>query len=266
MEILEISQSHLKEISKLKLKKYREKSGFFLIESEKILIEALSSDWHIDEIFLTERNIVLIEKFIKYSKFKNQKIYQLNEREFKKISSETTPSGVAALVLKKNFDLESIFIYNNHIPVFERISDPGNLGTIIRSAAWFGFKSIVLSKESVELTNPKVIKASMGSIFHLNIYEKTDLHPFLLSAKQEGYKVLGTTPRGRSISELNFEEKCILIFGNESSGISDSIKAKCDDLVSIPAFGKAESLNIAVSASIFFYEISKKKYLGNNIS
>lgn len=259
MKVQRINSSHLKEISKLKLKKYREETNSFLIESEKILIEAINSDWEIEEVYLTPENQNLINSFKKFETSKEIKIFELSEKEFKKISNETTPSGIAAKIKKKKFYFTSIFdSSSNIIPVFERISDPGNLGTIIRTADWFGIKSIVLSEESVEYTNPKVVKASMGSIFHLQIFEEVNLASFLELAKKNNYRILGTSTNGKNIASLKFDKKTILVFGNESRGISKEILAQCEDILSIPSYGKAESLNLAISASIIFYEISRK--------
>lgn len=258
MNIQKISLSHLKEIAKLKLKKYRDESNSFLIESEKILVEALKSDWHLMEVYLTRDNFHLINQLKKFPSFENCKIFELSDKEFKKISNEITPSGIAAKVEKKKFDLNSILRRKNKlIPVFERISDPGNLGTIIRSADWFGFNTIGLSKNSVEITNPKVIRASMGSIFHLQILDEIDLKIFIDQMRKNNYKIVGTITTGKSVSKFNLKENCLLIFGNESMGISKEILNLCDEFITIPAFGSAESLNLAISASIFFYELRR---------
>lgn len=259
MNLQKISVSLLKEISKLKLKKYREEKNSFLIESEKILIEALKSNWKVKEIYLTKDNFQLLNKLQEIQSLKDCKLFELSEKEFKKISSEITPSGIAAKIEKKKFGLDLLFEKKNKIiPAFERISDPGNLGTVIRSADWFGFKNIVLSEGSIELTNPKVIKASMGSLFHLNIFEGIDLKNFIIQMRKNNYIILGTTTRGKDISKFNFDGYYILIFGNESKGISNETLNLCDELLTIPSYGSAESLNLAISASIFFYELSKK--------
>ncbi len=261
MIIRKISSNHLKEISKLKQKKYRQESNHFLIESEKLLIEALNSDWETKEIYATNKGLQLIDKL--KNNFASKKIicFELSEKEFSKITNETSPSGIAALVEKKKYELENIFTkLPIIIPVFENISDPGNLGTIIRSADWFGLDCIVISRTSVEITNPKVVRASMGSIFHINIFDEVDLNDFLNKAKQTGYKLLGTTTKGKNIAKFELKERTILIFGNESKGISNEIKKMCDDFVSIPSSGSAESLNLAISASIIFYELKRSEY------
>ncbi|MCX8056455.1 MAG: RNA methyltransferase [Ignavibacteria bacterium] len=256
------SSSKLKKLSKLKLKKYRELTNSFLIESEKILFEALNSTWKVDEVYLSREKMKLINTLNEYLPHQRPNIFQLSDKEFQKISNEKTPSGVAAIVKKKKFDIENLFNHGEQIiPAFEKISDPGNLGTIIRSIDWFGLNSIVLSEESVEFTNPKVVRASMGSIFHLKIYEKIDLNYCIELARKGGYKVFATSTKGEDIRNFNFNEKYLIIFGNESRGISEEILKFCDDVITIPSFGKAESLNIAISTSIILYEIRRKDFI-----
>jgi TrmH family RNA methyltransferase len=262
MNLQRISTSHLKEISKLKLKKYRDETQTFIIETEKVLDEALNSSWEVKEIFLTGENFPLLQKYTDQKKLDDIQLFKLSENDFKKISSEVTPSGVAALVKKKTFNIKSLFVSHiNLILAFDKISDPGNLGTILRTADWFGFQSIVLSKESVEFTNPKVIRASMGSIFHLNIYDEIELNKFVNNCKKEGYSVIGTTTNGQNITKYSLPERAVLIFGNESKGISQEILSQCSEIISIPSFGKAESLNLAISTSIILYEFKRKEML-----
>lgn len=259
MKIQRISSSHLKEISRLRLKKYRDETQTFIIETEKVLDEAIKSDWKVKEIYLTKKNFNLSQKYLELTEIGEIKFFELSENDFKKISSEVTPSGVAALVDKKIFNIEYLFTsQKNLILAFEKISDPGNLGTILRTADWFGFQWIVLSNESVEFTNPKVVRASMGSIFHLNIYEEIDLDEFLTHIKKKGYTVIGTATNGKNITKFSLPEKVVLIFGNESKGISQTILSKCSEVISIPSIGKAESLNLAISTSIILYELKRK--------
>ncbi|MCR4417052.1 MAG: RNA methyltransferase [Ignavibacteria bacterium] len=256
MKIQRITASHLKELSKLKLKKYRDETQTFLVETEKVIDEAIRSDWTVKELFVTKTNLSLLKK---YEDIKGIKFYELSENEFKKISSEVTPSGIAALVEKKIFNINKLLNSNeNFILALEKISNPGNLGAILRTADWFGFKSVVLSKDSVELTNPKVIRASMGSIFHLDIYDEIDFIQFLDRFKKNNFQIIGTSTKGKSITKFIFPEKLVLIFGNESQGISQEILSKCDEIISISSFGNAESLNLAISSSIILYELRRR--------
>ena len=171
-----ISANHLKEISKLRLKKYRDQSGFFLVETEKVVLEALKSDWDIKEIYFTQKFISERENFFNIIKNKNIKAFELKTKEFRKISNEVTPQGICALVKKKELSIEQLEKkLPNIVLSFENISDPNNLGAILRTADWFGIDWILLSKNTVDFTNPKVIRASMGSIFHLNLMEISEV-------------------------------------------------------------------------------------------
>lgn len=259
MKISKISANHLKEISKLKLKKYRDETSQFLIESEKVLLEALGSNWIVKEIFITSKNLDLLNRIEDLIKNKSINIYELSEKDFAKISNEKTPSGIAALLIKKPFSLDSFIKQNSDlILVFEEISDPGNLGTILRTADWFGKNFIVLSENSVDVTNPKVLKASMGSIFHLNIIEEIDIVDFIKKFKSAGYEIISTSSKGKDVRKFNFKPKSILIFGNEARGISSEVLNLSDQIVGIPSSGKAESLNLSISASIILYEIQRQ--------
>lgn len=259
MKLSKISANHLKEISKLKLKKFRDETGLFLIESEKVLVEALKSEWIVSEIFITQKNFDLLSKLEDLFNNRSIKIFELSEKDFAKISNEKTPPGIAALVKKRTSNLDTFIKQNpDLILVFEEISDPGNLGTILRTADWLGKIFIALSKNSVDVTNPKVIKASMGSIFHLNIIEEIDIVAFIEKFKSSGYEIISTSSKGKDISKFQFNSKAILIFGNESRGISNEVLNRSDQIIGIPSSGKAESLNIAISASIILYEIWRK--------
>lgn len=259
MKISKISANRLKEISKLKLKKYRDETGQFLIESEKVLLEALRSEWIVKEIYITSKNLDLLYRIEDISKNRSTNIYELSEKEFAKISNEKTPTGIAALVNKKSFCLDSFIKQKpDLILVFEEIADPGNLGTILRTADWFGKNFIALSKKSVDMTNPKVIKASMGSIFHLNIIEDIHIVDFIKKFKSAGYEIISTSSKGKDVRKFHFKTKSILIFGNEARGISSDILQLSDQIIGIPSEGKAESLNLSISASIILYEIQRK--------
>ncbi len=256
-----ISANHLKEISKLRLKKYRDQSGFFLVETEKVVLEALKSDWDIKEIYFTQKFISERENFFNIIKNKNIKAFELKTKEFRKISNEVTPQGICALVKKKELSIEQLEKkLPNIVLSFENISDPNNLGAILRTADWFGIDWILLSKNTVDFTNPKVIRASMGSIFHLNLISNINMPKTIKHLKSKGYKVYSTSAGGKSVMGTEFLSGLIIVFGNESRGISDEIKRLSDEIISIPGTGKAESLNVTISSSLILFEIWKKTF------
>ena len=139
----------------------------------------------------------------------------------------------------------------NGVLCLESISDPGNLGTIIRTAAWFGVDSIFLSSDSVDRFNPKVVRSSAGTIFRIHIFELSDLNEFFKTAAENGFTIIATTPHGgTSIYQYDFPAKSIILFGSEANGLSDDILSNSDITVSIPSKGSGESLNLAISCGI----------------
>ena len=239
MIITSLTNSKVKAWAKLKEKKYRDETGTFLVESEHLVNEALKKNMVIELISLDD------------SKYPDATI--VNEEVMKKITSQVTPPNVCAVCHK----LKEEEVIDNTL-ILDDISDPGNLGTIIRSAVAFNFKNIVLSKTSVDVYNPKVIRSSEGMIFHLNIIY-SDLvsfikeHPFL--------KIYGTSViNGSSLNSICFEDKVGIIIGNEGHGMSEELKSYCKQLIYIPMNNLCESLNAGVSASIIMYEVNKVKY------
>lgn len=254
-----LSKSKLKLLSSLRQKKFREKESLFVIEGEKILSECLASDWKIVEVFFSEdvssKNEKLLEELIN----KQLPVTITLPKDFEKFSNDKTPSQIAAIVERKILDeTELLALSKKKFLILENISDPGNFGTIIRSADWFGVNGIVSDETSVELTNPKVVKGSMGSIFHLPVVENVELFTFCGKLKENNCRVFSTSTNGKSLKQIEFPENCAVIFGNESTGVSDKLNKIADEVIAIPKFGKAESLNVSIAASIILYEWAKK--------
>lgn len=242
MEITSIQNAKVKEWAKLKEKKYRDKEGLFLIEGEHLVEEALKKGLVTELIGLTDA-------------YKNFDIpfYQVNSRVMDKLTSQVTSSKVIAVTKK----LKEEEIMGN-VCILDGIQDPGNLGTIIRSAVAFGFKTIILSNEAVDLYNDKVIRASEGMIFNLN-FRRGDLTEILPILKAKGYSIYGTdVVKGESIDNLVKVTKIAIIIGNEGKGISLKIKEYCDNFIYIPISKECESLNAGVAAGIIMYELGSK--------
>ena len=181
----------------------------------------------------------------------------------KKLSQTDSPSKVMAVVKKK----PEIDTLGNKILVLDNIQDPGNLGCIIRSAVAFNIDTIVVSTDTVDIYNPKVVRASQGMIFHINIL-KRDIHKFIPVLKNNDYKIVGTkvtnghdvreVDGGRDIKNIDIPECYALIIGNEGRGMSDNISKLCDEYLYIKMNENCESLNASVAASILLYEINNK--------
>jgi len=234
-----LSKNDLKTYSSLHRKSKRIEYGIFIAEGIKICQEAIQSDFKIERLLVTEKNHKL---------FPDAEV--ISNKDAERISYQKQHSGVIAIIkIPKEKKINNL---NNHLLVLDGISDPGNLGSIIRTMDWFGFNDIVCSINSVDIYNPKTIMSSMGSIFRVNVYYEV-LSTFLYSMKD--YPTIGTTLDGSSIYNHDFKTPSILILGNESHGISKEILVLTDHTVSIPGNGSAESLNIGHSAAIIINEI-----------
>ncbi|CAH0259016.1 23S rRNA (guanosine-2'-O-)-methyltransferase RlmB [Pedobacter sp. Bi36] len=182
----------------------------------------------------------------------NINLFEVKNAELDKISTLQTPQGFLALIhIPKNRELALTALKNQFTLVLDGVQDPGNMGTIIRTADWFGFKNIICSVDCVEVFNPKTVQATMGSLARVNIYE-ADL-PALL--EKNTIPVFGALLDGESIYKTQWGAEGLVILGNEGKGISAEVIKKINKPVTIPRIGEAESLNVAVSAAIFCAEL-----------
>lgn len=241
-----MSKAQVDFLLKLKKKKYRDQHQKFLIENPKVIFEEYQNPL-LDSVYVTDK---FFDENEDVSVFKN--VVKLSEKDFAKISNQVNPQGLAGL-----FDIpkEKEFTYNpKDILLLDGIQDPGNLGTIIRTADWFGFRSIFLSQNCVEAYNPKVIASTMGSIFNVNIFSDVDLLWLIPELKKARYTLVVTDLAGDKNSFAG-NEKIALVIGNEAKGVSVAIKEKADKRFKILKYGQAESLNASVAAGILMYQI-----------
>jgi len=253
-----ISKSQLKYYTLLLQKKYRESERKFIVEGKKIVEEGLSSKYECEMVFVLKDFAAKEKNFIEKLNIKN-KMKVLSTIEFNKISDTKSPQGIAAVFLFKNVSNDIEMIKSELIIGLENINDPGNLGTIMRTCDWFNLKNILISKDSVEIFNPKVIRSSMGSIFHLNLYREVDFKTELQLFKNKGYQLICADTEGENIYEYNFSQKTILFFCNEANGPSKDLLSIIDEKISIPKYGEAESLNVSAAVSAILSEYKRKK-------
>lgn len=247
MQIEKAGKNLIKSLSSLKIKKFREESGKFLVEGEKLCEELFKSDYSIDSIIISS-NFVLSNSIIQEA-VENDKIpaYTASEKDFDRLCETKTPQGIVAVAfMKRNKPiLEKPFI------ILDSISDPGNLGTIIRSADWFGFQQVILGQGSASVYNGKVLRSSMGSVFHLNIIEAEDLRLFIVNNFPSAIVFAASVDAKTDITKITKPDRNFgIIFGNEARGISDDIEIIADKKFKISGKGRAESLNVAVAAGI----------------
>lgn len=252
-----ITHSELQNYSSLRQKKHRKVENKFIVEGKNSVFEGLNSNYICEILFMTNKFISNNELEIAEKTKNIAKAVTLKQKEFEKLSDTETPQGIAAVFAKPNLKFSIDSIGNEKlIVILDNISDPGNLGTIIRNCDWFGVKNILLSENIVDYTNPKVIRSSMGSIFHVNIYENIS-NSILKDLKSSGYEILCADLKGESIFSYKSRKKKILVLSSESHGPSEEIKEISDKKICIPKIGNAESLNVASASAILLAELTK---------
>ena len=259
----ELTKEKLRQIYRLKTEKGRGKEEKFLIEGLRLCQEAFSSGWDVQLVFFSSEfgGSAAGEKLIQQFSKKGTEIFRTKKKEIEKLTDTETPQGIMAVVKKKKFTLSRDFLKESSLLLgLDSIRDPGNLGTMIRTADAAGADGVLLSKGCVELYNPKVIRSTMGSIFHLPVVEGLDLKEVLPEMKVSGFKIFSSeVHQGKDYSRISYPEKICLLMGGESSGISKEVSNLADERIKIPLFGKAESLNASVAAGILLYEMVRNK-------
>ena len=253
-----ISNNELKYYASLLNKKYRKIENKFLIEGKKIVEEGLASNYDCEKVFITgkfeESNAGLIKKIRSYK----VPVEVLRSVEFQRISDTKAPQGIAAVLKKRSAAFSPSLIKDKILVFLEDISDPGNLGTIIRNCDWFGINNILLSNESAEVFNPKVLRSAMGSVFHLNIFEDITLKE-ITGLKNSGYEFICSDVEGKDVFDFKWNDKIILFLSNESNGPSQELLSITNHKITIPRKGKAESLNVASASAVILAALTEQK-------
>ncbi|MBI3134289.1 MAG: RNA methyltransferase [Bacteroidetes bacterium] len=243
-----LSRNEIKLIKSLQDKKTRESNRLFVVEGVKLVEELLQqSSFKIESVFYTDEYTGKIPSAVHSLK--------ISASELERISGLVTPNKVLAVVKYPPFK-KSIDTTDPLILVLDEIKDPGNLGTILRTADWFGIKTVLASETTVDLFNPKVIQASMGAVYRIQFIQEK-LETKLAELQNEGYKLVGADLQGENLYTCPFPTKMALIMGSESHGISEKISLLLDSRITIPQFGKTESLNVGIAAGIILSHYRK---------
>ena len=253
----------IKNIKKLKEKKYRDLEKKFIVEGIKMVEEAVLENADMECVVVCEEciNDGTVSKELLYKIAKYNCIY-VTEKVFNTITEVKTPQGILA-VIKKKKEVKSINYNENIIIALDGINDPGNLGTILRTIDSSGLKQIIVSKDTAECYNPKVVRSTMGAIFRINIIEVENLKETLKNMKNNNFEVVVTSlDSKKTIYDIEYKNKVIVI-GNEANGVSKEVIEEADEKVKIPMFGKTESLNASVATGIIVYEYVRNKFLNN---
>ena len=249
----------IKQIKKLKEKKYRDFENCFIVEGIKMVKEAIDENQNIRSIIVCEDCVndgtIEAKLLLKIAKFNC--IY-VSKNVFEGISEVNSPQGILAVVEKNNKD--SMINYNEDIIVIlDNLQDPGNLGTILRTIDSANLKQVVVTKNTVDSYNPKVVRSTMGAIFRVKRIETDNLIHTLEDIKKNGFELVCTSLDGNeSIYDINFDKKVIII-RNDANGVSKEVQNLSDRKVKIPMLGKTESLNASVAAGIMIYEYVRGK-------
>lgn len=240
MIISSLDNKTIKDLRKLNEKKYRDKEKKFLIEGEHLVKEAYKANL-LEEVILWDFDV----------DYDVKKTF-VSENVMKSLSNLNTPYNIIGVCKMKD---EEIY-YGNKILILDNVQDPGNLGTIIRSSVAFNVDTLIISDTSVDLYNSKVLRASQGMNFHINIVRR-NIEKEIINLKEKKYKIYGTNVRdGIDIKNVEKNDKYAIIMGNEGSGMSKNIEKLCDKNIYVNINKKCESLNVSVAASIILYELS----------
>lgn len=253
-----ISNNELKKIKSLQQKKFRDETGLFIVEGEKMVDEALKSGFRIEKVFRKE---------------------EIGDEVMSRISALSSPSPSLAVVAKPDdvyvddpSELEGLLDMGGLFLALDSIRDPGNLGTILRIADWFGIKAVFAAKDTVDVFNPKVVQATMGAIFRVKMHY-VDLPALSQLIHQEGGQIYGTFLDGRNIYERELatgeDFPVMIVIGNESEGISDKMASLTTDRLYIPPYPAdnpgSESLNAAVATAVTVAEFRRRNHITHNL-
>jgi TrmH family RNA methyltransferase len=252
-----LSKYKIKLLVSLQKKKVRDELRLFTIEGDKLVSEFLKAGMPVKAIYARSG---FLEK-LPDNLIKNiSDINSVSIDDLKRISTLKTPHNAIAIVHMPDIEQSHESIFKNLCIALDFVQDPGNMGTIVRTAAWFGIKNIVCSADCVDVFNPKVIQSSMGAIIHTNIIY-TSLTEFLKSARENGLKIYGTLLEGHSIYDYKLDSKGVILLGNESKGISENLFPYITDKIMIPKAGTSsygiDSLNVSIAAAIICSEFIK---------
>jgi len=251
------SNQHIKHIQLLLDKaKYRRETGFFVIEGIRMFLETPLK--LLDKVYVSEE---FMKKSNNADRVKKLPHEVIADQVFKKMSGTSTPQGILAVVKMPSYDIEELMDKEDaFFLILNSVQDPGNIGTMIRTAEAAGVTAVIMDKGCADIWGPKVVRSTMGSIYRVPFYVTEDLPSLLDKMKTKGVKLIAGHLGGiEYFSQTEYGEKSGILIGNEGNGLSQEIADKAEMLVRIPMEGKVESLNAAISAALFMYEVKRKR-------
>ena len=250
-----ISKSEIKKIRILNTKKGRDLHNLILIEGKRLISQIISSKFNINKVWTTEDFYNKNPKLIKF--LSGVEVELISSQDLKIITATQNPSGIIGIMEPPRGSIDKM---DKRILILDNIADPGNLGTILRTANWFGINNVVLSEECVDPYNSKVVRSAMGSHFSMNIV-KTNIVEYISRLYLENFQIIAADLDAKhTIKKLKLESnKWALLMGSEAHGLSESVSNLVDYKIKIPQSGQIESLNVSVACGIFLYHMSAIK-------
>lgn len=246
----------IKELRALGDKKHRDESGLFIADGLRFVSEipqnTIIDKMVFSESFATKNDIGCYRD--------RADCYIISDRLFNTVSDTKNPQGILAVCAKLKYGIKEIIREKGFYVIAEEMNDPGNLGTVIRTAHAAGADGVILSTGSVDLYNPKVLRSTMGSVFKIPVVQNADLKCITSIMKKNGIKIYAAHLKGKNnYFDLDLKSGCAFMLGNEARGLSDKAAALCDCLIRIPMPGQAESLNASVAAAVLIYEAVRQR-------
>lgn len=248
-------------IKKLHQKKFRQERRAFIIEGWKSVTEALHAGVKFTTVLADSRNDAPAEVLASLSE-SSDAFVTVSAKEIEAITGTDTPQGIVAVAGMFDHSRAVDLVVKHHtgiVVALDAINDPGNLGTIIRTCDWFGVKAVLIGTGSVDMYNPKVVRATMGSLFHLPIIEGVELAGEIARFRRNNWKIYSAEiEKSDDIGDIQFSGSSLVIIGSESHGVSKEISAHVDRRIRIPKYGKAESLNAAIACGVILSKIAQR--------
>ncbi len=264
-----LSNAEIKHISELKERKGRQEQKKFLIEGKRALLEALAGEADVSRIIVSlGSNPAKFADVLTAAQDNGIVVEEVPVAKFLKLSSTETSQGIIGVAGVRSLTLDEMLkeirpMRAATVLLLDRISDPGNLGTILRSAAWFGVNGVIIAGGSVDTYNPKVVRSAMSAICQLNVTQDAPLTETVARLKSMGFSIVASTQDAAvSYSDYDYAKRTAVLFGTEATGISPDALQLCDLKVAIQRVGKMESLNVGVAASIVLAEMMRQKESG----
>ena len=259
MELTGLQNPVVKAAAELKQKKYRTQNGLYLAEGLRTAEEAVAYK-AVETLFYVATDDDRTMRLLEDAAMQNIKLVCVNENVMKKIADTETPQGIIAVCKMRQPKLETLLAGGKMLLVLDRVGDPGNIGTMLRTADAAGIGGLVLLKGCADIYAPKTVRSSMGSLFHIPVLSGVNEQEFVSAAKKAGYDLLVTCLDGAdNLYKADLSGRIAFVMGNEAGGVSETLLEKADKRVYIPMAGRAESLNVAMAAGIVMFEALRRK-------